>query len=110
MRNDAISTVLDKVTSETIDAQYVQRRVDDYEERPNSLYAMIGDSLPGGWEAVRERQLSCTRSSCASVGIPAQRMPTLALLNRSGDSTELEPDGLWILGTNRRVDLKCNEC
>ena len=37
-----MSTVLDEVTSESIDAQHVRRRVDDWEERLNGLYSMIG--------------------------------------------------------------------
>ena len=44
-------TVLDDVTSETIDARHIQRRVDDWEERVQNLYAKISDWLLDGWEA-----------------------------------------------------------
>ena len=46
-----MSTVLDDVTSETVGAEHVRRRVDDWEERVTGLYAMIGGWLPDGWEA-----------------------------------------------------------
>ena len=46
-----MGTVLDDVTSETVDAAHIRRRVDDWEERLNGLYALIGDWLPDGWEA-----------------------------------------------------------
>ena len=48
-----MSTVLDEVTSEAIDATHIRRRVDDWEERLNGLYATIGDWLPDGWVARR---------------------------------------------------------
>ena len=48
-----MSTVLDEVTSEAIDATHIRRRVDDWEERLNGLYTTICAWLPGGWEARR---------------------------------------------------------
>ena len=46
-----MGTVLEDVTSETIGAQHIRRRVDDWEERLNGLFAAIGVWLPDGWEA-----------------------------------------------------------
>ena len=49
----SMQTVLDGVTSEDIDARHVRRRAEDWGERLNGLYAMIGEWLPDGWEARR---------------------------------------------------------
>ena len=39
-------------------------------------------------------------------GIAAKRMPTLELQDRAGHVARLVPRGLWIIGSNGRVDLK----
>ena len=40
-------------------------------------------------------------------GLDAKRMPTLELRDRAaGHVARLEPRGLWIIGSNGRVDLK----
>lgn len=38
-----MKTVLEEVTSDAVDAEHVRRRVEDWEERLNGLYAMIGE-------------------------------------------------------------------
>ena len=39
-------------------------------------------------------------------GVAAKRLPTLELHDRAGHVARLEPDALWIIGENGRVDLK----
>ena len=46
-----MSTVLDDVTNEKIDAQHIRRRVADWDTRLQALYGMIGGWLPEGWTA-----------------------------------------------------------
>ena len=48
-----MGTVLEDVTSETIDAEHVARRVEDCAGRVTGLYTAIGDWLQNGWEAHR---------------------------------------------------------
>ena len=43
-----MNTVLDEVTSETVDSKHVRRRVQDWEARLNGLFATIGSWLPDG--------------------------------------------------------------
>ena len=43
-----MGTVLEDVTSDTVDATHIQRRVEDWEERVNELFAAIGEWLPDG--------------------------------------------------------------
>lgn len=101
-----MSTVLHEITSETVDAAHVQRRVDDWEERLNGLYAMIGDWLPDGWEARRGAPVVMNEPLMRKFGVGAKRMPTLELRDEAGHAARLEPHALWIIGENGRVDLK----
>ena len=41
-----MGTVLEDVTSETIDAEHITRRVEDWARRVKGLYATIGGWLP----------------------------------------------------------------
>ena len=101
-----MSTVLDEVTSDTIDARHVRRRVDDWEERVNGLYAMSGDWLPNGWETSRGAPVLMHEKPMRKFGVGAKRTPTLELHGRAGQVARLEPHALWIIGNNGRVDMK----
>ena len=101
-----MGTVLDDVTSETVDAEHVRRRVDDWEERLNGLFAVIGEWLPDGWEARRGAPVVMHERLMRKFGIAARRVPMLELRDRAGHVARLEPHALWIIGENGRVDLK----
>ncbi len=101
-------TVLDDVTSETIDARHIQRRVDDWEERVQNLYAKISDWLLDGWEAQQGIPVVMHEKLMRKFGIAAKTIPTLSLSSKSGDSVKIEPRGLWIIGGNGRIDMKHN--
>ena len=101
-----MGTVLDEVTSETVDAQHIRRRVEDWERRLNGLYATIGEWLPEGWEARRGASVVMHEELMRKFGVAAKRIPTLELHDRAGHVVKLEPRALWIIGGNGRVDLK----
>jgi hypothetical protein len=105
-----MGTVLEDVTSETIDAQHIRRRVDDWEERLNGLFAAIGGWLPDGWEAREGAPVVMHEELMRRFGVAAKRMPTLELRDRAGHVAKLVPRGLWIIGSNGRVDLKRDGC
>ena len=102
----SMGTVLDDVTSDTVDAAHIRRRVDDWEERLSGLYATIGDWLPDGWEARPGAPVVMHEPLMRKFGMDAKPMPTLELRDREGHAARLEPRGLWIIGSNGRVDLK----
>ena len=104
--NGSMGTVLEDVTSQTIDAEHIRRRVDDWEERLNGLYATIGGWLPNGWEAHRGQPVRMHEELMRKFGIGRKELPTLALSGGADDAARLEPRGLWIIGSNGRVDLK----
>ena len=101
-----MSTVLDEVTSDAIDVKHIERRVDDWEERLNGLYAMIGDWLPEGWEARTGAPVLMHEKLMRKFGVAAKSLPTLELHDRAGQVVKFQPHALWIIGNNGRVDLK----
>ena len=101
-----MGTVLEDVTSETIDATHIRRRVDDWEERLGSLFAAVDGWLPDGWEARPGDPVVMDEELMRRFGVAAKRMPTLELQDRAGHLAKLVPRGLWIIGSNGRVDLK----
>ena len=101
-----MSTVLDEVTSETVDAAHIMRRVNDWEERLNGLFAMIGEWLPEGWEALQGAPVVMHEELMRKFDVAERQMPTLEIRGREGHVATLEPRALWIIGGNGRVDLK----
>ena len=101
-----MGTVLEDVTSDTIDARHIRRRVDDWEERLNGLFAAIAGWLPDGWEARQGAPVAMHEELMRRFDVPEKRMPTLELRDRAGRAARLVPRGLWIIGSNGRVDLK----
>lgn len=101
-----MSTVLDEVTSEGIDAAHIRRRVKDWEGRLNDLYAAFGDWLPDGWKARQGAPIMMHEELMRKYGVAAKRIPTLELLGRSGEIVKVEPRALWIIGANGRIDLR----
>ena len=104
--NGSMGTVLEDVTSETIDAEHIRRRVDDWEERLGGLFASVSGWLPDGWEARQGASVVMHEELMRKFGVAAKRMPTLELEDRAGHVVRLVPRGLWIIGSNGRVDLK----
>ena len=100
-----MGTVLEDVTSATVDAAHIRRRVDDWEGRLNGLYAMIGDWLPDGWEIHRGAPVIMHEPLMQRFDVTAKPMPTLELRGHGGRVAKLEPHALWIIGENGRVDL-----
>ena len=101
-----MGTVLEDVTSDAIDAEYIRRRVDDWEERLNGLFAAIGGWLPDGWEARQGAPIVMHEPLMRKFGVAEKRIPTLELRDGAGHAARLVPRGLWIVGSNGLVDMK----
>ena len=101
-----MGNVLDDVTDDTIDAQHVLRRVDDWEARVMRLYATVSEWLPEGWTARAGAPVRMHEELMRKYDVAARQIPTLLLVNGSGKSAVLEPRGLWIIGANGRIDFK----
>ncbi|MDE0000262.1 MAG: hypothetical protein OXQ89_21165 [Rhodospirillaceae bacterium] len=102
-----MTTVLDDVTSESIDAPYIQRRVEDWIHRVSSLYDALSAALPEGW-STKAAAVTMHEELMRKFGVPAASVPTLAFAHKSGATASLVPHGLWVIGANGRLDLTAN--
>ena len=103
-----MSTVLDDVTSEEIDAKHIQRRVEDWERRLLALYHMISGWLPAGWTAREGATVCMHEEMMREFRVAPRQVPSLELVSQTGEVAKLEPRALWVIGCNGRVDLKRN--
>jgi len=99
-------TVLEEVLSETLDADHVQRRVDEWEERLNGFYAMIRSWLPEGWEGRPGTPVVMNETIMRQFGIAARKIPTFELHRRTGEIVKFVPRTLWIIDINGRLVLQ----
>ena len=100
-----MNTVLDDVTDDRVDAAHVHRRVDEWERRVRDLIAAIEQWLPDGWSAHPGQPMRMNEELMRKFAVPARSIPTSRLVHLAGDTADLEPRGLWIIGANGRVDL-----
>ncbi len=103
-----LNTVLDEVTSDNVDTPHVERRVDDWEERLNGLYQLIGELLPDGWKSREGLPVTMHEKMMQAFDVPAREIPTLELHSETGTIVKLAPEALWIVGNNGRVEMKSN--
>ena len=103
-----MSTVLDDVTNDDIDADHIRRRVEDWDHRLHALYDTIGGWLPVGWTAREGATVRMHEEMMREFRVEPKQVPTLELVHQAGDVARLEPRALWIIGCNGRVDLKRN--
>lgn len=101
-----MGTVLEDVTSETISVEDIVRRVEDWETRVTDFYTMIDNWLPDGWQACKGQPVFMHEELMREFGVERKEIPTHILTGRAGNSAQLEPRALWIIGTNGRIDLK----
>ena len=102
--NQRMSTVLDDVTSESIDADYVRRRIDDWNHRLNSLYGELSAALPEGWSTKRAT-VEMHEELMRKFNVPSVSIPSLSFVHVSGATASLTPRELWVIGANGRLDL-----
>ena len=88
------------------DAEHIRQRVEDWNNRLHALYDMIGGWLPAGWTAREGAPVCMHEEIMREFRIHPKQLPTLELVNRTGDVATLEPRALWVIGCNGRVDLK----
>ncbi|MGQ0484906.1 MAG: hypothetical protein ACT4SY_06095 [Hyphomicrobiales bacterium] len=100
-----MADVLDEVTSEKITKDHVAKRVEDWVRRLNALYDLVESWLPSGWRADRRRVVLMDEEMMRKFGVSPREVPVLDLNSANGSGAMLEPRGLWIVGTNGRVDL-----
>lgn len=98
-------TVLEVLTRDGLTREHVQRRVDDWSKRIEDFYSQIERQLPAGWTAKRGPTVTMHEELMKRLGVSRRSLPTLELLRDGAISVRIRPYGLWIIGTNGRIDL-----
>ena len=62
--------------------------------------------MPDGWEARQGAPVVMHEELMRKFGVAEKRMPTLELRDGAGHAARLVPRGLWIIGSNGRVDMR----
>ena len=87
-----------------IDREHIERRILDWHRRILSLYEQISGWLPIGWSSQQIVDVAMNEPLMRNFSITERKLPSLAL-SKGHLSVRLEPRGLWIVGTNGRVDM-----
>ena len=98
-------TVLEELTRDELTREHVQRRVDDWADRIEGLYERVERHLPAGWTAKRGSTVTMHEELMKRLEVPQRELPTLELLRDGAVCIKFRPYGLWIIGTNGRIDL-----
>jgi hypothetical protein len=99
--SDALSDLTQDVT-----AEYVRRRVEDWERRVIVLYDLLEDWLPPECTASRTRAVLMNEELMQRFGIAARNLPILDIAKGTRRFASIIPHGLWIIGANGRLDLR----
>jgi uncharacterized DUF497 family protein len=95
---------LGELTSEP-SASLIAKRVSNWVDRIEALYTAIDGWLPDGWTIVRRDSVVMHEELMRKLDIPPRQLPTLIMHKQDGTGAQLQPRGLWIVGTNGRLDL-----
>lgn len=98
-------TVLEELTRDELTREHVQQRIDEWAERIASLYRDVETWLPGGWTARRGAPVEMHEELMRKMAVQPRQLPTLELVHDGAVRVKLRPYGLWIIGTNGRIDL-----
>ena len=86
-----MKTVLEEEISDDINADHIERRVKDWEERLSALFGTFIEWLPHGWEAQTGAPYLMNEMMMRQFGIPAKQLPTLELHHPSKPVIKLVP-------------------
>jgi hypothetical protein len=100
-----MTRVLEETTNQQIDRAHIERRVDDWLDRVETLYEQIQEWLPAGWTANKKGAVRMHEELMQKFGVAPRNVPVLQLFHQGVPSTRIEPRGLWIIGANGRLDL-----
>ena len=103
-----MTTTLDDIAIKYHTAEYVEKRIDDWEQRLTNLYLIIRYWLPDGWAATDGEPVAMYEKIMESAGVEQRNIHTLKIFNQAGDKINFAPKALWVIGANGRVDVKYN--
>jgi hypothetical protein len=97
--------VLEEVTNPSMDRDQIERRIVDWADRIDRLYAQIEQWLPTGWTVDRSHTTGMHEELMRQVGLGPRQLPVLRLFHNGQLAGRIEPRGLWIIGANGRLDF-----
>lgn len=100
-----MTDTLDDVMGGKLSKTGVKRRVDDWVKRIRDLFEHLEAWLPAGYSVGQSRTVPMHEELMVKFGVPATTLPVLDILKDSEAVASIEPRGLWIIGTNGRLDL-----
>jgi hypothetical protein len=100
-----VPNVLEEVTDANIDRAHVMRRVDDWANRIDQLYAQVEQWLPEGWTVDRFGTVRMEEQLMKQFGVGPRNLPKLRLSRGGQAVARIEPRVLWIIGANGQLDL-----
>ena len=101
-----MTDVLEELSGDAPTRAHIQARVEDWAHRIDDLYAALGMWLPPGWTATTARHVRMFEAPMREASVPPRDLPVLDLVQGGQPAATIEPRGLWIIGTNGRLDLK----
>jgi hypothetical protein len=101
-----MSDALRDLTELDVTAEYVERRVADWINRIEGLYALLETWLPDQWTSKRVLTVPFHEELMEKFGIPPREIPVLDLARAGIPEVSVKPRGLWIIGANGRLDLR----
>lgn len=96
---------LEELSGPTPSKTTVERRVEDWSARIETLYDLIGSWLPTGWSAERRDAAQMHEELMQRFSLPPRELPVLSILHDGKLVGSIEPRGLWIIGANGQLDF-----
>ena len=100
-----VQTVLEELTKDELTREHVSRRVDDWAQRIETLHKNVESWLPDGWLARPGGSVMMSEELMRKMHLQPRQLPTLELVCDGEIRVSFRPYGLWIIGTNGRIDL-----
>ena len=96
---------LDEITDSDLTSEKIQLRIDNWVERIDKLYVQMEEWLPTGWIAHKEKDVPMNEPLMKKYRVRAVKLDRLELTGKNNLKATIEPRGLWIIGSNGRLDL-----
>jgi hypothetical protein len=98
--------IIDELNPEELSPEYVRRRIDDWLERLENLFAEIKLwAKNNDWSAEEGAPAPLLDGLAERAGAGKFQQPTLSVRSPEGAIVWIKPKGLWVIGANGRVDI-----
>ena len=94
------------IDEQEITEEQVNRRVEDWLERLDDLFAQIKNwATANGWSAEDGAPILMHEEMMEQFGVMKREQPSLSVRSPDGAEIWVKPKGLWVIGANGRVDM-----